>query len=266
MSDPNSNLPPGVTDSDTDGAASRDDSGLTRREQIEDEKMEHKADMEREGIAMGNVADRAERCMGALRANERELQSNKCVRGDYLFWDNGTAIIREHIEAAIEDAEYMGNLLAIVHCDGGHYRAEHGTRKATDDAIEIVGELKRKLDEAQTQNTKLQHAIDAVSDIGVYPAAILNGPNAYGKRSERQDGWNEAVTEVVKRLGGCETSDDKLSDYVDKQLGHLNRSAHSIYEIVDVAAIRLKELEQFKRAAPTLATEESVKRAMEKQG
>jgi hypothetical protein len=41
--------------------------------------------------------------------------------------------------------EYTGNLLAVVHCDGGHYTAEHGVKKSTDDAIEIVCEMKNKL-------------------------------------------------------------------------------------------------------------------------
>lgn len=56
---------------------------------------------------------------------------------------------RHEITQTIAEADYMGNLLAIIHCDGGHYRVEYGTKKATDDAIEIVSRLKAELEELQ---------------------------------------------------------------------------------------------------------------------
>lgn len=51
--------------------------------------------------------------------------------------------------AAREAAEYMGNLLAIVHRDGGHYVDEHGTVKATDDAINIINDLRQRAESAE---------------------------------------------------------------------------------------------------------------------
>lgn len=37
---------------------------------------------------------------------------------------------------APESAEYwLGEILAVIHGDGGHYRAQHGNQKATEDAI-----------------------------------------------------------------------------------------------------------------------------------
>lgn len=33
---------------------------------------------------------------------------------------------------------FLGELLAVIHHDGGHYQAEHGAKKATADAIEII--------------------------------------------------------------------------------------------------------------------------------
>lgn len=59
--------------------------------------------------------------------------------------------------AACESADYMGNILAIIHCDGGHYKAEHGTVKATDDAIEIVSGLKAEVAELKE---RLQNVLD----------------------------------------------------------------------------------------------------------
>jgi len=41
--------------------------------------------------------------------------------------------------------ELLSNLLAVIHADGGHYEAEHGTVKAVTDAIEKVFEMKAHL-------------------------------------------------------------------------------------------------------------------------
>lgn len=49
-----------------------------------------------------------------------------------------------------DEAYWLGELLAVIHCDGGHYQAEHGTAKATNDAIEKRNQLVRKVDELQT--------------------------------------------------------------------------------------------------------------------
>jgi len=41
--------------------------------------------------------------------------------------------------------DLLSNLLAVIHADGGHYEAEHGTVKAVTDAIEKVFEMKSHL-------------------------------------------------------------------------------------------------------------------------
>lgn len=38
-------------------------------------------------------------------------------------------------KAKAEEVEYAGNLLAIIHGDGGHYISDHGWKKAVDDAM-----------------------------------------------------------------------------------------------------------------------------------
>jgi hypothetical protein len=49
-----------------------------------------------------------------------------------------------------ETAErHLGNLLARVHGDGGHYQAEHGDDKAVSDAKERIVRERAMLDEAQ---------------------------------------------------------------------------------------------------------------------
>ena len=41
----------------------------------------------------------------------------------------------------------LGNLLAVIHSDGAHYQAEHGTEKAVRDAIKKWGNCITQLDE-----------------------------------------------------------------------------------------------------------------------
>lgn len=48
----------------------------------------------------------------------------------------------------------LGNLLALIHCDGGHYISKHGWDKAAKDAEAIRNDLVLKVDE-------LQHALAA---------------------------------------------------------------------------------------------------------
>lgn len=33
------------------------------------------------------------------------------------------------------DSWFLGNILAVMHSDGGHYQMDHGTEKAVDDAL-----------------------------------------------------------------------------------------------------------------------------------
>lgn len=49
----------------------------------------------------------------------------------------------------------LGELLAVLHADGGHYQYEHGTEKAVEDSITKYYELKRQLAELQEWNTRI---------------------------------------------------------------------------------------------------------------
>ena len=40
----------------------------------------------------------------------------------------------------------LGNLLAVIHRDGGHYQAEHGTEKAVADAMEAISHERTERD------------------------------------------------------------------------------------------------------------------------
>ena len=44
-----------------------------------------------------------------------------------------------------EENQSFGNVLAVIHKDGGHYITNHGYEKASKDAIQIVLELRGEL-------------------------------------------------------------------------------------------------------------------------
>ena len=39
---------------------------------------------------------------------------------------------------------YLGELLAVIHGDGGHYQGIHGNEQATKDALEIIYTLRNQ--------------------------------------------------------------------------------------------------------------------------
>ena len=49
----------------------------------------------------------------------------------------------------------LGELLAVLHADGGHYQYEHGTEKAVEDSITKHYELKRQLAESVSAVQKM---------------------------------------------------------------------------------------------------------------
>lgn len=57
--------------------------------------------------------------------------------GHWVEWHEAATRI-----AALEaDAKWLGELLAIIHRDGGHYQAQHGTEKAVNDAHLLWADL-----------------------------------------------------------------------------------------------------------------------------
>lgn len=57
----------------------------------------------------------------------------------------------------------LGNLLARIHRDGGHYQNEHGTAKAVADADLAVAQMFGQLAEARAEIDRLRNALASVS-------------------------------------------------------------------------------------------------------
>lgn len=73
----------------------------------------------------------------------------------------------------LDTAEYwLGSLLAVIHRDGGHYEAEHGTARAADDAIAAVHVLRGSLEGYIEANRYMKGELDdAMEDARKYAEA-----------------------------------------------------------------------------------------------
>jgi hypothetical protein len=67
-----------------------------------------------------------------------------------LSYEMGMELLREERD----EIKYAGNLLAVIHGDGGHYTDKHGWKKSTDDAIERYGVMRGKLNKKEEGRRK----------------------------------------------------------------------------------------------------------------
>lgn len=59
-----------------------------------------------------------------------------------------------------DDSRLLGELLAVIHGDGGHYQALQGSENATRDAIKKVNDVRIALDAAEYKIGTLQAELD----------------------------------------------------------------------------------------------------------
>ena len=88
----------------------------------------------------------------ALEAENERLKALNVELTAKCNWYNGDGarLERERDELTRQHEAYvkmLGELLAVLHADGGHYQYEHGTEKAVADAITKYYELVKQLDE-----------------------------------------------------------------------------------------------------------------------
>jgi DNA mismatch repair ATPase MutS len=58
-----------------------------------------------------------------------------------------------------EENQSFGNVLAVIHRDGGHYITEHGHVKASRDAIKILYDKQKELAEANKEIDRLNKSL-----------------------------------------------------------------------------------------------------------
>ena len=101
-------------------------------------------DLLKELEAVVGLSDAAKHAALTLSAEEWESARDALNDSAVNFLRTNHATITNNAEAA----KQLGELLAVIHADGGHYLAEHGSKKATVDAISIWSAYMRSIDEA----------------------------------------------------------------------------------------------------------------------
>lgn len=62
--------------------------------------------------------------------------------------ERAAGVIRKQADTIAALSSQLGNLLAVIHRDGGHYESEHGTEKAVTDAMQRICDTRAGLDAA----------------------------------------------------------------------------------------------------------------------
>ena len=83
--------------------------------------------------------------------------------------ERAAVVIRNQADAIAALSSQLGNLLAVIHRDGGHYESEHGTEKACADAETAVHVLRGSLEGYVEANRYMKGELDdALEDARKY--------------------------------------------------------------------------------------------------
>lgn len=81
-------------------------------------------------------------------------------------------VVREAVAAIIalqgerdEKSNQLGDLLAIIHRDGGQYQEAHGNKKAVDDAHLIWADLMRRAEAAEAEVARLKAELERLHEL-----------------------------------------------------------------------------------------------------
>lgn len=86
--------------------------------------------------------------------------------------DRAAGLIRKQADTIAALSSQLGNLLAVIHRDGGHYESEHGTEKACADAETAVHVLRGSLEGYVEANRYMKGELDdALEDARKYAEA-----------------------------------------------------------------------------------------------
>ena len=112
---------------------------------------------------------------------------------------------RNAIERVAQLEHWLGNLLAVIHRDGGHYESEHGTEKACADAETAVHVLRGSLEGYVEANRHMKGELDdALEDARKYAEAqreIARLREALlGASCQVTDFWSKTLSDGNRRL------------------------------------------------------------------
>lgn len=77
---------------------------------------------------------------------------------------------KDYMDLYLEADHWLGELLACLHGDGGHYQGDHGMEKATKDAISAHYEQQKALDELRAERDAYRAALERIASQWAQPA------------------------------------------------------------------------------------------------
>lgn len=121
----------------------------------------------------------------ALEAKNERLKALNVELTAKCNWYNGDGarLERERDELTRQHEAYvkmLGELLAVLHADGGHYRYEHGTEKAVADAITKYYELVKQLAEHKADAERYRNIKPIIDDFPEINPSNYDHDDAYG--------------------------------------------------------------------------------------
>ena len=119
--------------------------------------------------------------------------------------ERAAGLIRKQADAIAALSSQLGNLLAIIHRDGGHYESEHGTEKACEDAETAVHVMRGCVDgfisSANEWRQRAEQAEARLSAIDAAPVVAWLSTDCIGERYlcfSAPDG-SDPVVELIAR-------------------------------------------------------------------
>ena len=109
----------------------------------------------------------------ALEVQDRRIAELEClledesklafdIDGSRRLLDGKLALANERIAELEKSEEHLGNILAMLHRDGGHYQGEHGTDNAVGEATMVWSELILRAEKTEADLAAARAAVDSV--------------------------------------------------------------------------------------------------------
>ncbi len=90
-----------------------------------------------------------------------DMVDGPCACGAWHSVKEWLGKLLKYLNTAKKENQSFGNVLAVIHRDGGHYISTHGAEKASRDAIDIITETRTQLVEAKERGTRLRDDVQA---------------------------------------------------------------------------------------------------------
>lgn len=141
---------------------------------------------------------------GIARLNAKLEEKDKLATAGYATADYWMKRYHECADERDAKAKWLGELLAVIHRDGGHYQDEHGDEKAVRDAHLIVADLRAERDAALAQVARLQHLIREASDPDFLWGAMDNVNDMDADIAEFANAASRAIRASIPILAAAE--------------------------------------------------------------